>query len=356
MRGFGNRSPLHFLLLALLFVALTAIVACDQFERRALPTEPGGETVSLTVMDGDPTLPADGLSTLRLLASVPSGLSEEGRSIRFSTTGGTLLGTLSNGMLIQPLDAQGRATAKLRSSRVPGPVTVSAQLLDGQDPVSVATRLEVTFVPGDETRLLSFTEAPGTAPADGATASEFAVRVGEQFAGDLRKVLFTTTGGSFSLDASSQSKEVEAGTDRTARIFLYSPTKAGPALVTASLSGFQTDTRIDFRSAPADEILVTLESLTIAQDGTLEVTATLLRRIGTPTEGTLVEFDALDSSGASFGIFRNIQRSRADGTASAVFDPDGEGTPGSAVIIVTADGSSAEGRANFELTEPPPAS
>lgn len=343
---------------AILCLALLLAAGCDkEFERRVLPTEPGSVVVSLSFPGSDGTLPADGLSTMTLRGSVPLALADPDRAISFTATDGTLLGDAEEDRSLSvPLDAQGAATATLRSSRTPGPVTVTARLVEGGTALSGTTRIQVDFVGGDETALLAFTRAASSAPADGATPSQFSVRVSDRFAGDNRTVEFQTSAGSFSRDSAepTQTVEVDAGTDLTANVLLYSPKVVGPAVVTASLEGFQAETRIDFRPAPAEEILVTLSKFTVAQDGTMEVTATLLRRIGTPTPETIVRFEALDSTGQPFGIFRNVQRSQADGTASAEFAPDGGGTPGSAVVLVTADGSGAEGRANFELTAPPP--
>lgn len=84
----------------------------------------------------------------------------------------------------------------------------------------------------------------------------------------------------------------------------------------------------------------------------MNVKANLLRRVGTPTQGWRVTFRAFDADNREFGTFQNVQRSQADGTATAVFMPGGGGRIGRARIEVTAEGTQAVGTAAFELQAP----
>jgi len=331
-----------------LFPLLTAADCSRRFEHDDLVSNDNTPLTLFTTTHAS-SLPADGLSTLELRAKIPSEAVKANRVIVFKSNGGTLVGGTNNSLDVPP-DPSGTATALLRSSRTIGPVTVSAQVKDGTALQAAFAQLALEFVEPDGSSILRFVRAPATAPADGATATRFAVEVSESLPGDQRTVTFKTTAGSFTSVGQTAMTTAIAGVDRIASVLLYSAKAEGLALVTADVGNFHAETPLRFERARAQTILVEVEKFTLPKNSHMKVTARLLRDVGVPTAGTIVTFKAFDVDNKSFGVFKNVQRSQDDGSATAELFPDGGGMPGRARIEVTAEGSRAKGTADFELT------
>jgi hypothetical protein len=346
--------PRPWLVLPLLL--LVGSLACDR--RYSTPTEPSESAdtpLALSTAGGALSLPADGFSTLQITAIVRADGLRSNLSIRFRTTSGTFVGTAAAETPIDvALDGAGRATAVLRSSTRTGPVQVTAQVLDGTTPQTVTAQLTLDFILPDS-QGLRFVEGASSAPADGASVTRYTVQIPQGVPLDNRSVAFATTLGSFD-GATMKSKTVPAGTDGRASVLLYSPADDGRALLTASIGVFDVERIVEFQPARAETILVSAPARlteTPTTVPTFTVTATLVRRIGTPTAGTVVSFAAFDKTGKRFGAFHNVTLSNGTGVATADFRTGGTGEPGDCRLEVEATGSPAVGRAEFELVRPP---
>ena len=317
--------------------------------------QPEGAPVTLSVVGGATSLPADGVSTLEFRAQIAPEDVTRGRTVTLSTTMGMLVGATDSGTSIEVVpDAAGTASAFLRSSTVVGAAIVAAQVMNGSDAVGAAAQLRIDFVPADAADIVRFVEAPTSAPADGATASRFSVRVADSLSAAQRMVMFRTTAGSFAKPGGDQTAMADAGADGLASVLLYSPGKATAARLTAEVAGFEATTDIDFVTAAAERIFVTIDHSELAQNATAMVEVVLARSVGTPSEGTVVEPVALDVDDTGFGTFTGLPRSDAMGKVTLTFRADGDATPGRAKIRITAEGSSAVGEVEFELVPPMP--
>jgi len=341
-----SRSPRTCMLLLLVWVLAATAVACNG---RRFPTESSEDPLpsSLDLSSEASSLPADGISTLAITAKIPPGTVTPTRKAKFRTSSGSFAGAATGATEIEvSFEPDGRAVAILRSSTTPGPVIVSAQVVEGTNVLTAVKQMQLEFVVPDAEGL-RFTQAPGRAPADGASTSRFTVQVPASQPLNDRTVTFATTLGSFD-GVSLKTTMINAGADGEATVLLYSPSDDGQGVLSASLSTlFRIETLVRFEPAPAESILVEFPAQ-VPINKTAAVKATLVRRTGTPTNGTVVTFEAFDQTRASFGSFHNVTLS-TNGVATAEFRPGGTGTLGPCRIKVTAAGSSAEGRADFVL-------
>ena len=328
-----------------------ALGGCDYDSDDYSPTAPPGRFLQLSVVGGATTLPADGVSRLTLEARVAPDSAQ--RQVQFTTSLGTLTGgTGTDGTTRQvTIDGDGVARVDLVSAPQVGTAHVTASVVGAEQ---VAQSLDVPFVAADPGAVLRFVAAPATAPADGATASTFTVEVSPEIDPAQRSVTFTTTLGSFVAgSAAATTSPVAVGADGRASVLLYSPPAVGEALVTASVAGTSRQTAIRFERALPETILVDLSKLSVADslDDSIMLTVTLLREVGTVTDGTLVRFTARDASGAPFGLFDGVTAS-SGGQATATFTPAGSGVRGSATFVVRVDGSAATATVPFQVTAP----
>lgn len=316
--------------------------------------EPDSRPVTLSTVGGVTSLPADGLSKVEIEGRIAPEDANRGRKVNFTTTAGTLLASTSSGESIDVTpDGGGLATALLQSSTEVGTVLVTAQMKEGEDLVGGAAQLRLEFVQPDAANIIRFVEIISSAPADGATASRFTVRISSSIDANERTVTFRTTAGSFSATPPATTIDTAmAGADGLASILLYSPVKSTQARISAEVSGFEAHADIDFVPALTERIFVTIDKFTLKQNESAVVKVTLDRRVGFPSEGTVVEPVALDVNDVKFGVFTGDRRSDASGNVTLEFHPGGGGTPGRARVRVTAEGSSAIGEIEFELAPP----
>lgn len=325
------------------------------------PTEPSGdEFITLDTLDGSRSLPADGLSTVALVAKIDARGVEKGRAIRFQVDRGTLMApgeTAGQSVDVVP-DSSGSAVVIYRSGTTTGPLIVIATVVETSGmtvtETQVSTRLALELTGTDGDRVIRFTQAPATAPADGATSLRFVVQAAPEVDGTTEMVTFTTTAGSFTR-ATAPVVTTTRPLDDAGRssVLLYATNEITEATVTAAVRGHTAETRIRFVRADAEEILVEVSPFRLEPDGMTTVTARLIRDVGKPTADAVVRFAREDSDGESFGTFRNIMRSNADGVATAVLHREKTGVDGRGRVIVTVDGSSAVGTTEIELVEEP---
>jgi hypothetical protein len=305
------------------------------------------EIITLSSASGATSLPADGFSRLQLVAQLLGAPAFDKRAIVFSTTEGTLVGgqAVNNCAGCQQVEADGsgRALIELVSSQRVGTAVVTAA---PQTAPGVRVQLAISFVaaPPDET--LQFVAAPQRAPADGKTLTTFTVRVSPSIPQAARQVTFTATGATFSNGQNSVVVNVDAGNQASAD--LQSPSTIGTSRVLATINGVTREVSVRFERALPDAIVVTANPDVVAASDTAKIviTATLLRDIGSVTDGTLVMFRA-ERNGAPVGRFTNITRT-TNGMATADFYP---GTSAGLITVVAgAQDTNVTGSVVVEVT------
>jgi hypothetical protein len=312
------------------------------------PTAP--ETLDALVLStagGATTLPADGVSRLRIVAQISPDASPDRRTVLFSTTAGTLIGTAANGMVAVPADGTGRATIELQSAQQVGESVVSAGI---QGVAGLTRQLVIGFVPANLDEVIRFTAAPTSAPADDASISSFTVRLSPALPVGTQ-VMFMTTAGTFQPGGAS-TVTLTADASATVTADLKSPATLGPGRVTATALSVSREAVIEFRRALPNRITVSTNgTFTVPPSSSAGVTVigTFLRDIGKVSQGTVATFRATRESGGSVGFFRDITTVGADGTATATFIP-GETTQGGRVTLtVGAEGTAVTGTTTIEI-------
>ncbi len=308
------------------------------------PTEPASFFLQLTAVGGVTSLPADGLSTVVLVATIAPESSQ--KEIDFVTTAGALIGGADGGnddKTTTVTAVGGSATVELRSAQQAVTARVVAMVKDLPE---VSASIEIEFSVADADSVIRFTRAPASAPADGRTASFFTVVISSLVPQDQRTVMFATTNGSFTAidpgGTPSRSTSLNLGAATEGTVSLYSPSAVGSAVVSAQVQSTTRSQIIDFPRAFPETIILELGNTTIQTTQTVNVKARLLRDIGIVTDGTVVTFSARDANGASFGTFTNVMTS-IGGLATADFTPGEGATPGPATLAAsTSNGTQGE--------------
>ena len=310
------------------------------------------QILTLTTANGATSLPADGFSRLQLVAQLLGAPAFDKRVVVFSTTNGTLSGgqAVANCTGCQQVEADGngRAVIDLVSSQTLGNAVVTAS---PQSAPGIAVQMTISFVAVQPDGTIQFVQAPSRAPADGATLTTYTVQVSPAIPQASRTVTFTTTNGTFA-PAGGTSIQVPVDAGNRASADLRSPNQIGTGRVLATINGVTQEVAVSFERALPNAIVVSANpsSVPAADASTVTITATLLRNIGSVSDGTLVTFEAERADGTPVGRFTNITRT-ASGTATATFFP-GAGAAGLVTVIVGAEGTNVTGSVEVELTAP----
>lgn len=333
--------------LGLASVALLLAASCYRRDDYVLTPSVVDTLLSLESPSGATTLPADGFSRLVLVARITPTADGNRRTLAVSTSAGTLIGSGGTGSSITvTADATGQATFQLQASTQVETARVQAQV---QNLPSLVRELAVAFVASDPDAVVRFVEAPGSAPADGATLSRFSVSVSPAVPSAQRTATFTASAGTF-----APSGTVPVSASNVATADLRSPNVIGTARVQATVAGVTRETLIDFERARPDALTVAVQSATVKASPVNEVTVTvlLLRDVGTVSPGTLVTLTAQTSEGVQLGSFRNLTRSDTNQQATAQYSPGTTGYRGPVTIEAGAEGSRAKGRTTVQVVDP----
>jgi hypothetical protein len=337
----------RFALAAVLLVPLAACYNKSDYSPTAALTD---KIVILTAANGVTSLPADGFSRLRLEARLVGDADFDKRAVVFSTSSGTLdggvAGTNCGGCRQVTADGSGRAVIDLVSSQQAGTAVVTAS------PVSapgVSASLAISFGPAQPDETVQFVAAPDRAPADGATLSTFTVGISPSLPPASRTVTFQTTTGTF-VSTGTTTVQVAADAGGLASADLVSPRQITTARVTATVNGVTRQAAIRFERALPNVITAAVDMpIAPAAAGTvIQVTATLLRNVGTVTDGTVVTFRATRPDGTPVGLFTNVTTT-TNGMATANFLPNTT-TPGTVTITVGAQDTGVTGTVQMVLT------
>lgn len=222
---------------------------------------------------GDTTLPADGFSTVELVARV-GDVSEGTLSILFTTTAGTLrvgtrvridsVGTrVRTDSAVVRTDAGGEARIELVSEPRQATAQVRARVVDIEPAMEQELRIHFNAVADEE--ILVFVDPPDSAFAHGLALVPFTVRIAPELEGDERQVLFETTGGTFPFAADTNLGQiVRADAEGLATAHLRTPEQVGEALVRATVLTFSQERQIRFVPAPTDSVLLFVEAPEVA--------------------------------------------------------------------------------------------
>ncbi|MGH9236567.1 MAG: hypothetical protein ACRD3G_00890 [Vicinamibacterales bacterium] len=330
-----------------------AFAGCgDWFQKEEfLPTSPS-VTDALALSVAAPSVPANGFSTVAVTATITADAIAEKRTIVFETTAGTFAGTGTpeQTTIERAVDSTGNATVDLRSSRTVESARVTARV---KDVAGLSRAVSVSFTAAAAGALITVSASNSTVPADGATVTPIIAEISATLPAARRAVTFTTTLGRFVGDPGDEEEEGKTSTvvsadggDRAVAYLRGPSSGVGTAFVTASVDAgpaVSATTSVRYVRAVPTQVLVTSNSATVHADFTsapITVTATLVRDIGVPTEGTVVTFKAVDVNGVERGIFTKVQRSNAQGVATAEFSAGDFAALGPMTITATAEGVS----------------
>jgi len=332
---------------ALLLASLAACYDKSDYSPTAAQVD---RILVLTAANDATSLPADGFSRLRLEARLLGDPDFSKRTVVFTTSNGTLdggtPGTNCTGCRLVPADGSGRAVIDLVSSQLVGSAVVTAS---PQDAPGITASLAINFGPAAPNETLQFVAAPDRAPADGATLSTFTAGISPSLPPGSRNVTFQTTAGAFA-PANTPTVQVSADAGNLASADLVSPRQITTARVSATVNGVTREASIRFERALPNVITAAVDlPIAPAEASTkIHVTATLLRNVGTVTDGTVVTFRAAREDGTSLGLFTNVTTT-TNGAAAADFLPNTT-TPGTVKITVGAEGTSVTGTVQLVLT------
>ena len=330
-----------------------ALASCHDSGDYSPTAPPSQEALTLSSANGQTSLPADGISRLRLVANIPTDADLDKRTVVFATSAGTLVGGTAGASGSQEVNADitGTAIIELQSSLQVGEAAVTATI---KNVAGLTRRLVVRFVSANPNDVIRFVAAPSTAPADGATLSGFRVEVSPSLPLGTT-VTFSAVLGKFAPEGSSSISRTVDGSFRVTAD-LQSPSTLGSDRIRATAGGVTTEASIDYRRALPQRITVATNGIfQLAPSITsgLTVTANLARDIGMVTAGTVATFRATTSTGTTLGFFRDVSTTDASGRATATFLAGTTDYRGPLTITVGAEGSSVTGSTQIEIVDPP---
>lgn len=337
-------------LVAVLLFAILPLAAGCYDKGDYSPTEPPAlESLTLSTAGNRTTLPADGVSRLRVVAQIRPDSDPDKRTVVFTTSAGQWIGGTGNTATERSVtaDSSGQAALELQSAQQVGDATITASV---QGVASLTRSLVIAFVAASPDDVIRFTAAPSSAPADGATVSRFTVQLSPALPLGT-PVQFRTTMGTFLPEGTATATRTPDGS-YAVTADLASPATLGSARVSATANNVTREVTFDLVRALPDRITVSTNNvLTVAPGGTLSVIATLERDIGTVTAGTVATFRAT-ANGQPLGFFREITPTDGTGKATATFVVGETTFRGRATITVGAEGTGVTGSTIIEIVDP----
>lgn len=324
-------------------LALAGGVACydaDDFEG-----DPA-DLITLQTEDGRASLPADGFSTVTLVAVVAGGNISAKREVQFQVDRGSFFGDSDGDRKVTlALDQDQRARVELRSDTTVGVAQVTAAVVGHEE---IRRTLALEFVAPNPDDVMVVVSAPTSAPADEATRSPFVVRVNAAIAGAA--VAFETTAGTFA--NGTRAISVVADAERQAAAEVISPSAVSSGIVSARISGVTRTMPISFEPALPDLILVVPDALSVGAGKDVRINGQLRRQIGKVTPGTIPTFGARDAAGNVLGGFLSIEASNAQGQVAARYLPGSTSYRGPVEVTVGAVGTAVTGTTVIQVIDP----
>lgn len=345
---------MHWRPLTLLLLAAGLLCANRCYESSDFDPTPAliEQALSLSTEGGATTLPADGISRLRIIAQITPEADLDKRTIVFTTSAGALVGGADGGGGAREVEAgaDGQATIELQSSQQVEEAVVKASV---KEVAGLTRQILIAFVAADPDEVIRFTVQPATAPADGMTLSAFTVALSPSLPLGT-EVSFQTTLGSFAPEgATTVTRPADASFTATAD--LMSPSTLGTARIRATAHQVTREATLGFVRALPDRITVTTGGtveVPASATGAVTVTATFLREVGDVTAGTVATFSATGDGGAPVGSFRGVEVVGTNGQAAADFMPGETEYRGPVTLTVGAEGSTVTGTAQVQVVDP----
>ncbi len=317
---------------------LLATIGC--YEKSDSFVNPVG---GLSVSASNTSIPADGFSTVRIIARIDDQTRVADRVVTFTTNVGTFVGAAATtpSTLSTNADGSGVAIADLRSSSNIETATVTVKVGTATPLIQLITISFTAINPGNVLRLST---SASVVPADGVTLTQLIADISPAATGTQRNVAFRTTNGKFSND--TRDITVTASSTNRAVADLRSEDFVGTARITATAGGVTAETTVTFEPALPDFIVMDVSKAVMTAAEEITVTAALKRSPGTVTSGRIVTFQATNAAGASVGLFRNVNPSGPNGAATAVFSPAGA----TGLVTIRAATPGRQGTAAGEVT------
>ena len=223
---------------------------------------------------------------------------------------------------------------ELQSDRTVGTARVRVTAFD------VPYEFPITFTAVDPSQIVTISNDPSSAPADGATPIVVTARVASTLPAGRRSVTFRTT-----LGQRLPSSVIDADGSNVARVSLVSAT-AGVARITATVDGVTAETTAQFTAALPDRVIVAPDAVQLKSGGSTTIRVTLIRNSGNPSSRREVSYSATTSAGATLGTFSRV--SLADNSLStATFNVDTTAYLGSVTITASVGGVSGTARVDI---------
>jgi adhesin/invasin len=198
----------------------------------------------------------------------------------------------------------------------------------------VPVEFPIEFTPVTPSNIITVSNDPASAPADGATSIIVSAKVAAGLPAARRSVTFRTT-----LGLLLPTSIVEADGSNVARVSLVSSI-AGTARITATVDGVSAETNAEFTPALPDRIVVAPDAVQLKSDGSTTIRVTLLRSPGNVSSRLVVSYSATTSTGASIGSFSRI--TLAEGSQStAMFNVNTTSYVGPVTIRASVDGGAS---------------
>jgi len=281
------------------------------------------------------SIPADGFSTATITATLKRPGTAQQRVVKFETSAGLLIapGQAAARAVTLTADATGIARVELQSDKTVGSARVRVTNLD------LPFELTVAFTSADPASVVTVSTAPGSAPADGATAIIVSATVAAGLPAGRRTVAFRTTLGTV------VPALVEADGSNVARASLVSFV-TGSARITATVDGVTADTTAQFTPALPDRIVVAPDAVQLRSGGNTTIRVTLLRSSGSVSPRLEVSYSATTSTGSSLGSFSRVTLAEGS-TSTAQFNVDTTSYVGPVTIRAAVNGTSGTASINI---------
>jgi hypothetical protein len=305
-----------------------------------------------TLTSSAASLPADTFSTATITAQL-TFVGDRQQPVTFSASRGTLVkfgatGTGEAGTTVTA-DATGAARIQLRSDSTVGTARVGAKAIGFEREVFVE------FTPINPADIITVRPDVDTAPADGATRTRIVARVSPSIPdlGNNRVVTFTSTDGTFisgtpvAGPTNGVAATVKADAGNQAIIDLKSPSLPATAGITATVANVTARTSIGFMRALPESVAIQTSAASVNRvGGTITLTVTAFRDVGSPTTNAAVTWAVRDSAGNLIGLISGGSVATTDPgenspkqlKATATFAPDGTAAAGPATITATIGG------------------
>lgn len=206
---------------------------------------------------------------------------------------------------------------------------------------------EITEPPRPPSKgVTELTATPDIDTADGSSVVTLRVVVDTVLRVTNNQVSLTTTAGALLPGAAGQPLTLTANDSGVAYAQLRAPGDSATALITATVSAGSASaqsrvTRVTFVPAPPTsvQLLSTVFGVKAGAENSIELTAVLRRKVGTPSPGTVVSFSADTASGKTGDFGRFLPPSVVAGTTGSVttkFSAGATSYRGSVVLRVVA--------------------